>query len=196
MSCTSCRNPRILLGPRFLGIWPYITMCVFFKEKREHLLPKCLSLFEKELFHPAPHFLPINKSCHECFTTRCSSKKDYYFELVNESVKCVKSDLYLEKYTRHFSWTHSMSFLCNFHYLPRVTVNDQGVVAFRIYESKRNKYVATQSMIIKAGNSISSFSQRFPRLLACYCTLAEKLIAFCGYSCNNSRFSPPNTPLV
>ena len=92
-----------------------------------------MSLFEKELFHPAPHFLPINKSCHECFTTRCSSKKDYYFELVNESVKCVKSDLYLEKYTRHFSWTHSMSFLCNFHYLPRVTVNDQGVVAFRIW---------------------------------------------------------------
>ena len=27
-------------------------------------------------------------------TTRCSSKKD--FELVNESVNCVKSDLYLE----------------------------------------------------------------------------------------------------
>ena len=183
-------------SPIFRNLTLHYYVCVFLKNENTFCLNVCPYL-KKNFFNPAPHFLPINKSCHECFTTRCSSKKDYYFELVNESVKCVKSDLYLEKYTRHFSWTHSMSFLCNFHYLPRVTVNDQGVVLRSLeYESKRNKYVATQSMIIKAGNSISSFSQRFPRLLACYCTLAEKLIAFCGYSCNNSRFSPPNTPLV
>ena len=119
-------------SPIFRNLTLHNYVCVFLKNENTFCLNVCPYL-KKNFFNPAPHFLPINKSCHECFTTRCSSKKDYYFELVNESVKCVKSDLYLEKYTRHFSWTHSMSFLCNFHYLPRVTVNDQGVVAFRIW---------------------------------------------------------------